>query len=86
MARFMTDLEGWVIEVEHLETDGDRKLTQLASTGRPDGNRLRFTVSARTGSQNRSQYFIEGLNNGTYAVQVRVRDTAAPNVFRYDVE
>lgn len=81
MARFLTDQEGWVIEVEHLENDGARRLLALLSSGVPDGDSLRFDLDAPTGKASGRQYHLRGIRNGTYAKKVAVRDRRASNLF-----
>ena len=81
MARFLTDQEGWIIEVEHLEQNGTRRLRELFDTGVADGDCLRFDLDGPTGRGAGNQYFLRGVRNGTYAKRVAVRDRQAANVF-----
>lgn len=82
MARFHTDQDGWIIEVEHLEQNGSDRLKNLGAAAKQVGNEFELTVSRRTGSKNRKQYHLAEISNGTYAVQVRVRDRDAENYFK----
>lgn len=81
MARLRTDKERWLIEVEHLELNGKEKLGQLLEAGRGDGETLAFEVECPTGSATRKQYKLRGLSNGTFAVNVSIRDPSAGNIF-----
>lgn len=81
MARFMTDREGWVIEVEHLEGNGERRLRDLLAAGRPVSDALEYRLDGLTGKVGGKQYFIEGLRNGTFVRNVAVRNPHEPNVF-----
>jgi hypothetical protein len=81
MARFMTDKEGWIIEVEHLEENGERKLRELLAAGRPVAGALEYRLDGLTKKAGERQYFIEGLRNGTYAKNIAVRNPDEPNVF-----
>ena len=81
MARFITDREGWVIEVEHLEDDGERRLREFLAAGRQVADALEYRLDGLTGKKGGKQYFIEGLRNSTYVKNIAVRDPQAPNVF-----
>ncbi|MGK5090175.1 hypothetical protein WDW86_21710 [Bdellovibrionota bacterium FG-2] len=86
MARFLTDVKGWVIEVEHLEQTGSEdRLRALMAAGKkvPDGL-LEYSVGARTGAKKRKQYHVAEFDQSTYAVKVNVRDKEAKNVFKFD--
>ncbi len=81
MARFMTDREGWIIEVEHLEGNGERRLRDLLAAGRPVAGALEYRLDGLTGKAGGRQYFIEGLRNGTFVKNIAVRTPHEPNVF-----
>ncbi|NOK39423.1 hypothetical protein HMI49_40265 [Corallococcus exercitus] len=81
MARFVTDREGWIIEVEHLEEDGERRLRDLLAAGRQVAGALEYRLDGLTGMAGGRQYFIGGLRNGTYVKNIVVRTPHAPNVF-----
>lgn len=81
VAKFLTDVDGWVIEVEHLEQNGAARLKELLSAGEQVGDALTYERDDQTNKASGNQFYIQGLRNSTYLLRKRVRDTAALGVF-----
>jgi hypothetical protein len=81
-ARFETDRQGWIIEVEHLEASGKGKLSALLTDGNDVGEQIEFEIDCRSGYKKRKQYRIRNFANGTFAIHVNVRNAVARNFFR----
>lgn len=80
-ARIETDIKGWIVEVEHLENNGESKLKSLFNLPE-EGDYLSFECGAITGHSKGNQYYIKNYpQNGTYLLQINVRNWDESNAF-----
>ena len=80
-ARFLTDQDEWIIEVEKVHVDGKSKLNALKNAAKIENEYLIFEVKELTGNGNINQYYLSGLKNGTYAVKVNIANPKNANIF-----
>lgn len=81
MARFLTSRDGWVLEVEHLEKNGEARLRELLAAADEGPHGLGFELDGLTGHHSGRQHHVRNLRNGTYVREITVRNRSALNVF-----
>ena len=80
-ARLLTDVQGWIIEVEQIQSNLEDKISALKKNVK-DGI-IVLNVVSKTGKNSGNQFFIKESNNSTYALQLTIQDQNKINVFPY---
>ena len=80
-ARLLTDVQGWIVEVEQIQSNLEDKISALKKNVK-DGI-IVLNVVSKTGKESGNQFFIKESNHCTYALQVTIHDQNAINVFPY---